>query len=114
MSINLIGKNTVATGSELYDLLTQGYKNGYNRRLGNLNDYEDVLKNAYESFMSIIPRSARRKIQARNKDWKTVNFPYQILMIHTHKNGIECEPHLRILFDMQVFDIPLTEEIQSI
>ena len=106
MSNQILNQTHVFSGIEIYELLVDGFKKKYNRRFNELKQYEIFMTETYQYFLSLVTRSSRRKILRKHKSWKDTNFPVEVMMIHKHKNGIECEPHLRILFGGQIFDIP--------
>jgi hypothetical protein len=102
----IIGKYEVLSGELLYQALIEGFNAGYNRRLTNMESYESFMKDSYEFFLNLCSRKDKRAVKKRNPSWKTVNYPINVLMWHHHKDGVPCEPHLRIMVGHEIFDVP--------
>lgn len=101
----------VLSGTELYNLLIEGFIRKYNRRLGSREDYKICMQEMYNFFLSLIDSKTRKKFIKKHKNWSKVNFPIQLMMVHNHKDGVECEPHYRIMVGQRIFDIPKTSKL---
>ena len=102
----MIGEMKAVPATVLYELLLEGFDRGYNRRAEKREDYESFMELAHEYYQSLLTEEMGRSIRKQHPTWRTLKLPVRLHLYHFHKDGRECERHIRIEVAGHIFDVP--------
>lgn len=102
----MINEMKAVPATVLYELLLEGFDRGYNRRAAKREDYDSFMELAYEFFLSYQSEQQSRAMRTQHPTWRTLKIPVRLHLYHFHKDGRECERHIRIEVAGHIFDVP--------